>query len=131
MIVVDASVVVAALILATDQGDRARARLASEPDQHAPGFIDLEVVAAVRNRLRRGQLEEADAEAAVRDLLDLAIVRYPHGPLVNRIWELRPNVTPYDAAYFALAEVLEATLLVADGRLARAAGPRCGIEVLT
>lgn len=131
MIVVDASVVVAALVVATDQGDRARARLGSEPEQHAPGFIDIEVVAAIRNRLWRGQVDEAGADDAVRDLADLAIVRYPHVPLIPRIWELRHDVTPYDAAFVALAEVLDVPLLVADGRLARAVGPRCAIELLT
>jgi len=70
------------------------------------------------------------ATQAVADLTVHPIERYPHLALVPRIWELRHNVTPYDAAYVALAEALDGTLVTADGRLARAVGPRCAIELL-
>ncbi len=64
------------------------------------------------------------------DLQDLALVRYPHLPFAERIWELRRNLTPYDAAYVALAEALDCLLLTADRRLKRAAGVGCAIEAL-
>jgi len=66
----------------------------------------------------------------VSDLADVGIRRYPHRALLPRIWELRHNVTPYDAAYVALAEVLDAPLLTADARLADASGIRCAVELL-
>jgi predicted nucleic acid-binding protein len=69
-------------------------------------------------------------ELAAPELLDLPIQRAPHLPLLSRCWELRENLTICDAAYVALAELLQADLLTADSRLAAALGPRCGIEVL-
>ena len=121
---------VAALITDTGQGERAWARLASDADQGAPDFIDLEILFAVRSRLGRGQLSQRRADQAVSGLADLPLVRYRHLPLVPRIWELRHNLTPYDAAYVALAEALDAPLVTLDARLANAPGPRCTIELL-
>jgi predicted nucleic acid-binding protein len=71
------------------------------------------------------------AAAAVSDLGDLPLQRSPHRPLLQRIWQLRRAVTAYDAAYVALAEALDVSLVTADARLARASGVRCGIEVIT
>jgi len=130
LIVVDASVFVAALVMPWEDSQRAWARLASDPDQHAPHFIDLEIAAAIRNRLARGGIPQPLADVAVARLAGLPVRRYPHLPLIPRMWELRHNLTPYDAAYVALAEVLDAVLVTADGRLARAVGPRCAIELL-
>ncbi len=70
------------------------------------------------------------AAEALADLADLPLQRASHRPLLARIWELRNNVTTYDAAYVALAEVLDAVLVTGDGRLAGAPGLRCVIEVL-
>ncbi len=70
------------------------------------------------------------ADLAVADLSELLIRRYPHRALLPRIWELRHNLTPYDAAYAALAEVLGAPLLTADAKLAGAPGLRCEVELL-
>lgn len=81
-------------------------------------------------RLARGTLAVDRADQAVADLADLGIQRYPHGALMPRIWELRHNLTPYDAAYVALAEALDAPLLTADARLANAPGLRCAVEVM-
>lgn len=120
---------VTALIDQDASGEQYRARLAADLDQHAPAILDLEVIAAVR-RLARGGLGEIEASEAVTDLSELSIRRYPHLALLPRIWELRHNVTPYDAAYVALAEVLGAPLLTADSRLAEAPGPRCVVELL-
>jgi predicted nucleic acid-binding protein len=88
----------------------------------------------VQSRLRRGvlggRLDAGKASAVIEDLSSFRIERYAHGSLLARIWELRDNVTPYDAAYVALAELLDTTLLTADARLASAPGPRCRIELL-
>lgn len=129
MIVVDASVLVTALVDDGGPGEEYRARLEADRYQHAPALVDIEVVAAIR-RLSRTTLAADRADAAVVDLTDMAIRRYPIAALVPRIWELRHNLTPYDAAYIALAEVLGAPLLTADARLARAHGLRCTVELL-
>lgn len=126
----DASAAAGALVMDTDQGLMAWARMRSDPDQHAPEFIYLEVLAVIRRRAARGEIDGSRADRAVSDLADLALVRYPHRALLPRIWERRHNLTPYDAAYVALAEALGAPLLTADAHLARAAGPRCAIELL-
>ena len=75
-------------------------------------------------------LSASRAEAAIQDLLDLRITRYPHSVLLPRIWQLRHNLSAYDAAYVVLAEKLGATLLTRDARLASAAGHTATIEVV-
>ena len=129
MIVVDASVV--APVLADDDadGDRARERLQGER-LVAPELLDLEVVAVIWRALFAGVLDERRAAIALADLADLDLERVSHRPLLVRIWELHRNITPYDAAYVALAETIEATLVTADRRLAQAPGLRCQIEYL-
>ena len=112
-------------------GDRARARLLADPSLHAPHLVDLEVVAVLRRRSAAGDLSERRADLALRDLEDLPLVRYPHLPFARRAWELRHNLTSYDAAYVALAEILGCALLTADRRMANAAGIGCRVEVLT
>jgi predicted nucleic acid-binding protein len=71
------------------------------------------------------------ADLALADLADMRLERAPHGPLMPRIWGLRDNLTPYDAAYVALAEALDTVLLTGDARLARAPGIHCEVELLT
>ncbi len=110
-------------------GDRARERLQGER-LVAPELLDLEVVAVVRKALLAGVLDERRAAMALADLADLDLERVSHRPLLVRIWELHPNITAYDAAYVALAETIEATLVTADRRLSQATGPRCQIEHL-
>ncbi|MEO6121006.1 MAG: type II toxin-antitoxin system VapC family toxin, partial [Acidimicrobiales bacterium] len=129
VIVVDASVVVSALADDGADGDLARARLRGER-LAAPGLIDLEVVSAWRRMVAAGDLDTRRAAFAIGDLRAMRIERVAHGALLERCWELRGNLTVYDAAYVALAEMLEAVLLTADGRLARAAASRCTIEHL-
>lgn len=129
MIVVDASVVAPALADDDADGDRARERLSGER-LVAPELFDLEVVAVIRKALFAGVLDERRASIALADLADLDLERVSHRPLLGRIWELRPNVTPYDAAYVALAETIEVTLVTADRHLSQAPGPRCQIEYL-
>jgi predicted nucleic acid-binding protein len=130
VIVVDASVIVTALADDGADGDRARQRLRGER-LVAPHVIDVEVVSAWRRLAAAGRIDARRAELALRDLVALRLERVRHGPLLERCWELRANVTIYDAAYLALAERLNTTLLTADRRLADAPGRRCPVEVLT
>lgn len=130
MIVVDASVVVTALADDGLDGDRTRLRLRGER-LAAPHLIDLEVVSAWRRLAAAGDLEERRVQLAITDLLALRLDRVPHGPLLGRCWELRSNLTVYDAVYIALAEALDVTLLTVDRGLANAPGSRCAVEVLT
>jgi predicted nucleic acid-binding protein len=129
VIVVDASVLASALGDDGADGDRARARLTGER-LAAPQIVDLEVASVWRRAARAGRLDPRRARQALDDLADVPLDRAPHGPLMARIWALRENLTPYDAAYVALAEALGAPLLTADERLARSSGSRCPIEVL-
>ena len=129
MLVVDASVLVVALADDGADGDRARERLKDE-ELAAPELVDLEVASVLRKQLAAGSLDSRRAQLGLADLTDLAIRRAPHLPLLARCWELRANMTIYDAAYVALAEAFEVSLLTADSRLARAPGPRCRIDVL-
>jgi predicted nucleic acid-binding protein len=130
MIVVDASVIVTALADDGDDGDRVRERLRGER-LVAPHLIDLEVVSAWRRLAAAGQLDDRRVARAMTDLGTLRIERAPHQPLVQRCWELRPDLTVYDASYVALAEAIDAVLLTGDRRLAEAPGVRCSVEVMT
>ena len=130
MIVVDASVLAPALGDDGDDGDRSRARLRGET-LIAPALIDLEVASVWRRQLSAGQLDARRARLALDDLAALPMQRAPHAALLDRCWELRDNVTIYDASYVALAESFNVPLVTSDRRLARAAGPRCTIELIT
>lgn len=129
MIVVDASVLAPALADDGSDGDRARARLRGEA-LAAPELIDLETASVIRRQVHAGRLPVRRARLALGDLVDLPLRRAPHRPLLVRCWELRDTVSAYDASYVALAEILDVVLLTADARLARAAGPRCEIELI-
>jgi predicted nucleic acid-binding protein len=129
VIVVDASVVVTALADDGPDGDRARDRLRAER-LAAPHLIDLEVTSAWRRLAASGDLDDRRSGLALDDLAALRLERAPHGPLLARCWELRDNLTVYDAVYVALAELLGVVLVTADAQLARAPGPDCEIEVL-
>jgi predicted nucleic acid-binding protein len=129
VLVVDASVLATALGDDGPDGDLARARLRGER-LAAPQLVDLEVASVLRRRTKARALDARRAGKALTDLLTMPLQRVPHRPLLMRCWELRDNLTPYDAAYVALAEALQATLLTADVRLASATGPLCQVEVL-
>jgi predicted nucleic acid-binding protein len=129
LIVVDASVVVTALGNDGPDGRQVRERMARER-LAAPELLDLEVVSAFRRLCAAGTLSTERAEAAIADLRDLRVQRAPHRPLLGRCWELRENVTVYDAAYIALAESLDVTLVTADRRLGDVPGARCPVEVV-
>lgn len=129
MIVVDASVLAPALADDDADGDRARERLRGE-QLVAPELIDLEVVSTLRRAARAGRLDERRSAQALTDLSALPLRRAPHLPLLPRVWELRENLSAYDASYVALAEALDTVLVTADGRIERASATDCEILVL-
>ncbi len=120
MIVVDASILANALGDAGADGATARNRLANAGPLASPDLIDVETVAVLRKRWIAGDLNDQRFSDAIEDLEDLDLTRYPMLPLMRRAFELRANVTAYDATYVALAERLDCTLLTADRRLATA-----------
>jgi predicted nucleic acid-binding protein len=129
VIVADASVLAVALGDDGPDGDLARARLQGER-LTAPELVDLEVISVWRRQVRIGAVASRRAAQALADLAALPLRRAPHRPLLARYRELRDNLTVYEACYVALAGALDVTLLTGDGRLSRAAGPRCHIETL-
>src|SRR5579862_7220129 len=129
MIVLDASAAVD-WILQTPAGKRIEQRLYSRKESlHAPHLLDLEVTQVLRRLARQGVISGPRAEEAVRDLFDLRIHRYPHFVFLSRIWQLRSNLSAYDATYVVLAEELKATLITRDNRLAAASGHATEVEV--
>ena len=130
MIVIDAGVGVTALVDDGIGGGIARNRLRGD-ELAAPELFDLEVTSVLRRLEQAGRLPARRAEQALSDLDDLRLHRVSHAPLVDRCWALRHNLTPYDAAYIALAEMFDAVLVTSDARLANAPGPTCRIDLLT
>jgi predicted nucleic acid-binding protein len=129
LIVVDASVVAPALGDDGADGDRARTRLRGER-LAAPHLIDLEVVSVWRRQAAAGLMDARRADLALQDLADLPLKRAAHEALIDRCWQLRHNMTIYDAAYVALAEALDVPLVTSDRRLQRASGSLCTIELI-
>ena len=129
MLVVDASSLYE-VVADTERADDVRARLLQDADHAAPSVIDVEVVSVIRRDQLLGRLDVTAAAQAVEDLRDWPGERFGHQPLLERVWELRGSLRTWDAFYVALAEVMQATLVTSDSRLARAAGPRCSIDVL-
>lgn len=130
MIVVDASVLAVALGDDGDDGRLVRDRLVAAGRLAAPDLVDVETVSVLRRHWLAGALPARRFAAAVDDLELLDLDRFPTLPLMRRAYQLRANLTAYDAAYVALAEALRCALVTADARLARAPGPRCPIELL-
>ena len=126
--VVDASVLVGALTGSGREGPWCKQAL-----ERATAAAPEMALAEAANILRRfelsGSLSRLEATAAHGDLTRLAIERYPYAPFAGRVWELRFNLTAYDAWYVALAEALDWPLVTLDRRLARASGPRCEVIV--
>jgi predicted nucleic acid-binding protein len=130
VIVLDASAAVE-IILQTEVGVALTGRLLTpESALHAPHLLDVEVAQVLRRFTLHGEVRPERARQALEDLADLPIERYPHEMLLPRIWTLRQNLTAYDAAYVALAEILGATLLTRDGRISRASGHSARVEVV-
>ncbi len=130
MIVLDASAAVEWLL--GRPGAEAVVDRMRDPDiaVHAPAHLGIEVTAALRGLVLGGHTTPARAGLAMSDLFAADITVHEATPFLARAWELRDNLTPYDAVYVALAEVLGATLVTADARLARAPGLCAGIEVV-
>jgi predicted nucleic acid-binding protein len=129
MIVVDASAVLEVL-LQTRAAQGIAARLFAADSLHAPHLLDVEVAQVLRRYEARNELSAARGVEALADLAAFPLTRYPHDVLLPRIWELRANLTAYDAAYIALAEALRATVITRDERLAAAPGHRARVEVV-
>ncbi|HEX4602219.1 MAG TPA: type II toxin-antitoxin system VapC family toxin [Gemmatimonadales bacterium] len=130
MIVVDASAMVELLLRTPAAALVAQRVFQPSETLHAPQVLDLEVAQVLRRYATRAELTPARGAQAIELLLQFPIERYPHEPLLRRIWRLRDTLTAYDAAYIALAEVLDAPLLTRDQRLARAPGHRARVELV-
>jgi predicted nucleic acid-binding protein len=130
MIVVDASTLLEVL-LRTPNAEAAERRLFNTRETlHAPHLIDVEVAQVISRYASNAAIGDRRGREALADLRDLPIRRYPHDFLLQRIWELRSNLTAYDAAYVALAEALDAPLLTRDRRIAGASGHRARVELV-
>lgn len=130
MIVIDASALLEVL-LNTSAGSVVARRLFTENETlHAPHLLDVEIAQVLRRYAMTGELTPTRGLQTLEDLADWPLTRYPHDLLLPRMWELRHNVTAYDAAYIALAEALAAPLLTRDARLASAAGHHAQIELV-
>ncbi|MER5639286.1 type II toxin-antitoxin system VapC family toxin [Kitasatospora sp. NPDC002227] len=128
MIVVDASALVLSLADRGPRGDAARAALAADPAWAAPEHLLIEVMQSLRGRYLAKENTAEEVAAIAARLPVLAFHKVALGPLLDRVWELKDNLTPDDAAYVAVAESLDAPLVTADLRLMRASGPRCEIR---
>ncbi len=133
MLVIDASAI-AELLLGRTAGAAVAGHLADHAfDLHAPHLLDVEVLSALRRVVAAGDATAQRASLAVTDLLDLPIERYPHEPLVPRIWQLRDNFSSYDATYLALAETLARDaipILTTDTRFAHAMDSHADVPVI-
>ena len=129
MIVLDASAAVDWL-LQTPAGRQIDKRIYSRNESlHAPHLLDLEITQVLRRLVRESLISSQRAGQAMEDLLDMRVTRYPHVILLSRIWQLRHNLSAYDAAYVVLAEKLGAALISRDTRLASASGHVVKIEL--
>lgn len=128
MIVVDASVLIDALLDDGPAGDASRTALGQDPQWGAPPVLFVEVLSVTRRRLLRKEVTAQRAADAVEALAGLSVTWVDPATLVPRIWTLLDNVAAFDAAYVAAAELLDCDLLTGDRRLAAASGPRCTIR---
>jgi predicted nucleic acid-binding protein len=126
-LVVDASLIVAALVDGGPDGRWAETELAAE-DLAAPHLLPVEAANILRRAVRNGDLSDDVGALAHADLLSLRVELFPYEPFAVRVWELRKTVTAYDAWYVALAELLNAPLATLDAKLSRAPGPRCAFR---
>lgn len=125
MIVLDAAAALSGLLNAGP----ARDAMAGE-QLHAPHLVDSEVASGLRRQVLSGRIAARDGWAALDIWRRLGVTRYPTHALLERIWELRDNLSAYDAGYVALAESLACSLVTADARISRTPGVRCPITVV-
>jgi predicted nucleic acid-binding protein len=130
VIVVDASVLANAIGDDAEDGSAARDALRAGGTLAAPDLVDVETAAILRRRRLADTITTERLEQAIDDLVDLRLIRYPTRTLLRRVFELRGNVSAYDACYIALAEALDSPLWTADRRLAGAPGTHCCIHVI-
>ena len=128
MLVVDTSAILDA-IAADEAAPGLVERLAGDGDLHAPHLIDVEILHALRAMRIRDEITEDRAADARTDFAEAVISRYTHEPFSDRIWELRHNLSAYDAAFVVLAETLDAPLVTCDARLAASTGHDAHIEL--
>jgi predicted nucleic acid-binding protein len=133
MIVIDASAAIE-WVLQTPKGAEIEARIFRKPGAssrlHAPYLLDVEVAQVLRRHVAKGLVSEGRGQTALEDFLQIPLLRYPHDVLLQRVWELRKNLTAYDAVYVALAEALEMPLLTCDASIAGAPGHRARVDVI-
>jgi len=130
LIVLDASALVSILLDPGPSAEPIRERVERPGESiHVPHLLDIEVLKVLRHHTLRGILAKERGATALQDLESTKLTRYPHTPLLGRIWDLRENLTAYDAAYIALAEALAAPLVTMDERLARAPGNHATVEL--
>jgi predicted nucleic acid-binding protein len=120
LIVVDASAILDLLLRTPSGASTPSLMFAPGQTLHAPHLLDIEIAQVIRRYEAKGEIDDARGREALSDLADLPIQRYPHDLFLPRVWELRRNLTAYDAVYVALAEGLDAPLLTSDRRLADA-----------
>jgi predicted nucleic acid-binding protein len=116
-------------LVAEDRAPELVERLAGDGDLHAPHLIDTEVLHTLRRMILQDSISPERAADARSDFAELALLRYPHEPLNDRVWELRDNFTAYDATFVALAEALTVPLITCDARLASSPMHRAEIEL--
>lgn len=129
--VVDASALVAFYAADDPRRQAVAARLTAGDALFAPAHVDAEIVSALRGLSRPNATLRAAVPMALRHLSGFPIRRMPIAPLLLRIWDLRDNLTAYDAAYVALAERLDGPLITCDGKFVGASGPRCSFDLIT
>jgi predicted nucleic acid-binding protein len=128
LIIIDTSAVLAALVGGAP-GRQARTRIAAAGSLHAPHLLDVEILHALRGLVRGRKLSVDRAQDASTDYARLNITRYPVSGMSNRIWQLRNNLTAYEACFVALAEALECPIVTCDERLSRSSGHTAQVDV--
>lgn len=130
MMVIDASAILEVLLRTPAAASIEQRMFAARESLHGPHLLDVEVTQVMRRLAANGEISGERGRMALTDLADFPLHRYPHDFLLQRIWDLRTNLTAYDAVYVALAEALNAPLITRDRRLARAPGHRVPVEVM-
>jgi predicted nucleic acid-binding protein len=130
LIVLDASAIISILLDHGPDAEPIRERVESPGESiHVPHLLDVEVLNVLRRQTLRGTLAKERGATALQDLENIKMSRYPHAPLLGRIWDLQESVTAYDATYVAPAEALDTPLVTRDARLAQAPGKRATVEL--